>query len=86
VSYTFGFGFGPARSKFSVSNSGTWTAANGGLLGSQVRASTLTRMYTVHTTEPGYPMRTVYRLSRPYADHAYQLHHSQTTSPGWRGF
>jgi hypothetical protein len=56
----------------------------GGLLGSQIRASTLTRMYTVHGTEPGYPMRTVYRLTRPYADNACRLQLGTRTSLGWR--
>ncbi|MDT7563752.1 MAG: hypothetical protein QOG76_2376, partial [Pseudonocardiales bacterium] len=41
-------------------------------------------MYTVHGTEPGYPMRTVYRLTRPYADNACRLQLGTTTSLGWR--
>jgi hypothetical protein len=83
VSYTVAFGFGPAGSLFSVTNGGTWTAEVGGLLGSQVRSSTLTRMYTVYSPDPGYPMRTVYRLTRPYADHAYRLRLTTRGRFGW---
>ncbi|WP_028935211.1 arabinosyltransferase domain-containing protein [Pseudonocardia spinosispora] len=83
VSYTVAFGFGPADSRFSVTNGGTWTAEIGGLLGSQVRTSTRTRMYTVYSPDPGYPMRTVYRLTRHYADHAYRLRMTTRTTVGW---
>ena len=84
VSYTLGFGFGPVGSRYDIRNGGTWTAEIGGMLGSQARSSTVTRMYTVLSTDPGYPMRTVYRLDRPYADHAYDLRIDQHTIDGWR--
>jgi hypothetical protein len=83
VSYTLGFGFGPVGSEYDIGNGGTWAADMGGLLGSQVRASTVTRMYTVLSTDPSYPMRTVYRLDRPYAGHAYDLRLDHQTVPGW---
>ncbi|MCU1682840.1 MAG: hypothetical protein JWQ81_3579 [Amycolatopsis sp.] len=84
VSYTLGYGFGPVGSEYDIRNGGTWAAGMGGLLGSQVRASTVTRMYTVLSTDPGYPLRTVYRLTRPYADNAYDLHLGHQTLGGWK--
>lgn len=74
VSYAIGFGFGPDGSEHAATSGGTWTPEVGGLLGSQARSSTITRLYTVLDTDPGTPMRTVYRFTRPYADNAYRLH------------
>jgi hypothetical protein len=84
VSYVVAFGFGPNGGPFSPTGGGTWTSDDGGLLGSQLRVSTMTRMYTVHTTEPGYPMRTVYRLTRALPDAAYRLRIDSGVAAGWR--
>jgi hypothetical protein len=84
VSYVVAFGFGPDGSEHSATGGGSWTPEIGGVLGSQNRASTLTRLYTVLDTDPGTPMRTVYRFDRPYADHAYLLHRDAHPWPGWR--
>ncbi|GAA1948309.1 arabinosyltransferase domain-containing protein [Amycolatopsis minnesotensis] len=83
VSYAVGFGFGPDESEHAATSGGTWTPGVGGLLGPQLRSSTITRLYTVLDTDPGTPMRTVYRFTRPYADNAYRLRRGTTTAPGW---
>ncbi|QWF77723.1 arabinosyltransferase domain-containing protein [Amycolatopsis sp. CA-230715] len=84
VSYALGFGFGPDGSEHAATSGGTWTPGVGGLLGSQIRSSTITRLYTLYDADPGTPMRTVYRFTRPYADDAYRMRRGTTTAPGWR--
>jgi hypothetical protein len=84
ISYVVAFGFGPDGTEYSATGGGSWTPEIGGVLGSQNRASTLTRLYTVLDSDPATPMRTVYRLDRPYADNAYRLHRGTTTSMGWQ--
>jgi hypothetical protein len=84
VSYAVAFGFGPDGSEHSATAGGSWAPEVGGILGSQNRASTVTRLYTRLDTEPVTPMRTVYRLDRPYADAAYRISWETRTVMGWR--
>lgn len=84
VSYAIGFGFGPDGSEHSATAGGSWSPEVGGILGAQNRVSTITRLYTRLDTEPATPMRTVYRLDRPYADAAYRLSRESHTVTGWR--
>ena len=84
ISHVVAFGFGPDGSEHSATSGGSWTPEIGGVLGSQNRASTLTRLYTMLDTDPATPMRTVYRFDRPYADAAYRLHPGSVTTMGWQ--
>ena len=83
VTETLVFGYGPIGTVFSGTTGGTWSEQAGGQLASQLRSSTLTRRFTVLSTDPGYPMRTVYRLERPFPDRAYDLAVTWTPTPGW---